>query len=268
MSNTLVVIPTYDERENLGPIVARVRAAVPDASVLVVDDSSPDGTGELADEMATRDAALHVLHRAGKEGLGAAYLHAFDWALERGYDPVVQMDADGSHLPEELPRLLARLEAADASGTTPDVVVGSRWVDGGSVENWPTHRRLVSRMGSAYAHLVLRLPARDATAGYRVFRADALRRIDLADVHSRGYGFQVDVLWHAHRAGLVVAEEPVRFVDREHGASKMSVGIAVEAALRVTGWGLRGWWDALRGRGRPSRRDAVGSVAGGSAGDA
>ncbi|BDZ64874.1 polyprenol monophosphomannose synthase [Agromyces mangrovi Wang et al. 2018] len=242
MTLPLVVIPTYDERDNIGPIIARVRAAVPEASVLVVDDASPDGTGELADEIAATDAAVHVLHRTGKQGLGAAYLAAFDWALERRFDPIVQLDADGSHLPEELPRLLARLEATDASQAAPDLVVGSRWVDGGSVENWPAYRQAISRVGSAYAHLMLRLPARDATAGYRVFRADALRRIDLADVHTRGYGFQVDVLWHAHRAGLVVVEEPVRFVERERGASKMSVGIAVEAAARVTWWAIRAPW--------------------------
>ncbi|GLI27040.1 dolichol-phosphate mannosyltransferase [Agromyces rhizosphaerae] len=242
MTVPLVVIPTYDERDNLGPIIARVRTAVPEASVLVVDDASPDGTGEVADGIASRDDAVHVLHRPGKQGLGAAYLEAFDWALAHGHDPIVQLDADGSHLPEELPRLLARLDRADADQAAPDLVVGSRWVDGGSVENWPVHRQVISRLGSAYAHLVLRLPARDATAGFRVFRADALRAIDLADVHTRGYGFQVDVLWHAHRAGLVVVEEPVRFVERERGASKMSLGIAVEAAARVTWWAIRAPW--------------------------
>ena len=177
MAGTLVVIPTYNERENLADTVARVRAAVPAASVLVVDDSSPDGTGELADELAAADAAVHVLHRTAKDGLGAAYLEAFRWALEQGYDPIVQLDADGSHLPEQLPRLLDELERTDAAGGRADLVIGSRWVPGGSIENWPRHRELLSRWGSAYARRVLRLDTRDATAGYRAFRADALRRI-------------------------------------------------------------------------------------------
>ena len=174
MAGTLVVIPTYNERENLAETVARVRAAVPGASVLVVDDSSPDGTGDLADELAAADAAVHALHRTAKDGLGAAYLEAFGWALERGYDPIVQLDADGSHLPEQLPSLLERLEQPDAAGGLVDLVIGSRWIDGGSIENWPRHRELLSRWGSAYARWMLRLETRDVTAGYRVFRADAI----------------------------------------------------------------------------------------------
>ena len=233
MAGTLVVIPTYNERESVAETVSRVRAAVPEASVLVVDDSSPDGTGELADELAAADAAVHVMHRTTKDGLGAAYLDAFVWALDRGFDPIVQLDADGSHLPEQLPRLLDALD----SGT--DLVIGSRWIPGGSIENWPRHRQWLSRGGSAYARWVLRLPTRDVTAGYRVFRADALRRIRLDDVHTRGYGFQVDMLWHAREAGLTVVEVPVTFVERAHGRSKMSPGIVVEAMLHVTGWGIR-----------------------------
>lgn len=233
MPRPLVVIPTYNERENIVAIVARVRAAVPAASVLVVDDSSPDGTGVLADELAAADASVRVLHRIEKNGLGAAYLDAFAWALAEGFDPIVQMDADGSHLPEQLPRLLGAL-----AGPV-DLVIGSRWIDGGSIENWPRHRQLLSRGGSAYARWALRLPTRDATAGYRAFRAGALRRIRLDDVHTRGYGFQVDMLWHAREAGLTVAEVPVTFVERERGRSKMSAGIVVEAMLRVTGWGIR-----------------------------
>lgn len=233
MAGTLVVIPTYNERESVAETVSRVRAAVPEASVLVVDDSSPDGTGELADELAAADAAVHVMHRTTKDGLGAAYLDAFAWALDRGFDPIVQLDADGSHLPEQLPRLLDALD----SGT--DLVIGSRWIPGGSIENWPRHRQWLSRGGSAYARWVLRLPTRDVTAGYRVFRADALRRIRLDDVHTRGYGFQVDMLWHAREAGLTVVEVPVTFVERAHGRSKMSPGIVVEAMLHVTGWGIR-----------------------------
>jgi glycosyltransferase involved in cell wall biosynthesis len=207
--------------------------------VLVVDDASPDGTGVLADELAAADAAVLTLHRTGKQGLGAAYLAAFEWALERGFDPIVQLDADGSHLPEQLPLLLTALEGTDAAGEPVDVVIGSRWVPGGSIENWPRHRELLSRGGSAYARWMLRLPTRDATAGYRAFRADALRRLHLEDVHTRGYGFQVDMLWHASQAGLTIVEVPVTFVERMHGRSKMSAAIVFEAMLRVTGWGLR-----------------------------
>jgi glycosyltransferase involved in cell wall biosynthesis len=237
MAGTLVVIPTYNERENLADTITRVRTSVPEASVLVVDDASPDGTGALADELAAADAAVHVLHRTAKNGLGAAYLEAFSWALERDFDAVVQLDADGSHLPEELPRLLARLRGMGSEGPA-DLVIGSRWVAGGSIRNWPRHRELLSRWGSAYARWVLRLKTRDATAGYRVFRAEALRRLHLEDVHTRGYGFQVDMLWQAHKAGLTIAEVPVTFVERLRGRSKMTPAIVLEAMVRVTAWGL------------------------------
>ncbi len=238
MSGPLVVIPTYDERENLPGIVARVRAAVPSASVLVVDDDSPDGTGELADELAAADASVHVLHRRGKEGLGAAYLAAFDWALERGFDPMVQLDADGSHLPEQLPALLDALETTDAAGRPADVVIGSRWVPGGSVVNWPRRRVWLSKTGSTYSRWMLRVPVNDVTAGYRVYRAGALRALRLDDVHTKGYGFQVDMTWHAVTAGLRVVEVPVTFVERELGRSKMSAAIVFEAMGRVTAWGI------------------------------
>ncbi|KRC61776.1 dolichol-phosphate mannosyltransferase [Agromyces sp. Root81] len=260
MTRALVVIPTYNERENIAAIVARVRAAVPAASVLVVDDSSPDGTGVLADEIAAADASVQVLHRTEKNGLGAAYLDAFEWALAEGFDPIVQMDADGSHQPEQLARLLDALAGAGTgagagAGTPVDLVIGSRWIDGGSIENWPRRRQWLSRGGSAYARWVLRLPTRDATAGYRAFRADALRRIRLDDVHTRGYGFQVDMLWHAREAGLVVVEVPVTFVERERGRSKMSIGIVMEAMVRVTGWGIR----SRVGRGLPQPASSNGS---------
>ncbi|WP_127792035.1 polyprenol monophosphomannose synthase [Agromyces sp. LHK192] len=246
MPGTLVVIPTFNERENLAAIIGRVRAAAPEASVLVVDDASPDGTGALAEEIAASDASVHVRHRAGKEGLGAAYLDAFAWALDRGYDVIVQMDADGSHRPEDLPGLL---HALDADAATPaDLVIGSRWIDGGRIENWPKRREWLSRGGSAYARRALRVPTRDTTAGYRAFRADALRRMPLDDVHTRGYGFQVDMLWHAHEAGFRVVEVPVTFVEREHGRSKMTIGIVVEAMARVTAWGIRSRF-ARRGTG-------------------
>ncbi|WP_394554062.1 polyprenol monophosphomannose synthase [Agromyces sp. MMS24-JH15] len=258
MPEPLVVIPTYNERDNLASIVARVRQAVPAASVLVVDDASPDGTGLLADELAAADASVHVLHRAGKDGLGAAYLEAFDWALANGYDPVVQMDADGSHRPEELPDLLAALHgpagdvaaAEEGAGeASADLVIGSRRVPGGSIVNWPKHREWLSRGGSAYSRSMLRLPYRDVTAGYRAFSADGLRRMQLEEVHTRGYGFQVDMLMRAHRAGLRIVEVPVTFVERERGDSKMSLGIVLEAMGRVTAWGIASWFGGGRRRG-------------------
>jgi len=233
MAQTLVIIPTYNERDNVGPIVGRVRASVPDADVLVVDDSSPDGTGALADGLAESDAAVHVLHRTSKDGLGAAYLEAFSWALSRGYDRLVQLDADGSHLPEQLPALLAAAESAD-------VVMGSRWIPGGEVKNWPWHRRVLSRGGSIYSRLLLRLQERDVTGGYRVYTAHALERMRLSSVESLGYCFQIDMLLHAVRAGLRVVEVPITFVERTRGSSKMSGGIVIEAMARVTIWGLTG----------------------------
>jgi len=244
MDSTVVIIPTYNERENLERIVARVRVATPDAQVLVVDDNSPDGTGGIATALAEADPAVHVLHRAGKEGLGAAYKAGFTWARERGFVRMVEMDADGSHAPEQLPSLLSAV--ADA-----DVVLGSRWVPGGSVVNWPRRRELISRGGSAYARAVLRLPARDVTGGYRVFTAEALDRLQLDEVHSHGYGFQVDMLWHANRAGLRIVEVPITFTERAYGASKMTSGIVVEAMLRVTWWGICELVDRITGR-RPS----------------
>ena len=244
-----MVIPTYNERAALTPIVARVRRSVPSADVLVVDDGSPDGTGALADELALADPAVHVLHRTEKMGLGAAYKHAYEWALERGYTRIVQLDADGSHQPEQLPALLT---AASMPGAA-DVVVGSRWVDGGAVVNWPKHRELLSRGGSLYSRVMLGLPYRDVTAGYRVFSADALRALHLDDVHSHGYGFQVDMLWHAHRAGLRIVEVPITFVERTEGESKMTGGIVFEAMLRVTAWGLKDLPARVGRRLRPGR---------------
>ncbi|SEB46304.1 dolichol-phosphate mannosyltransferase [Paramicrobacterium humi] len=233
MTATLVLIPTYNERANLAAIVRRVHTAVPDADILIVDDASPDGTGLIADELAASDERVHVLHRPGKQGLGAAYADAFRWGLERDYDRLVEMDADGSHQPEQLPALL------EASRAGADLVLGSRWLPGGGIENWPWHRRLLSRGGSAYARTVLGLPYRDVTGGFRVFTADALRRIRRDDVHSQGYGFQVDMLWHAHRAGLRIVEVPITFIERTQGRSKMTTGIVFEAMWRVTLWGLR-----------------------------
>ncbi len=246
LARVLVVIPTYDEVDNLGPILDRLHAAVPSACALVVDDGSPDGTGRLADERAAADQRVFVLHRTEKNGLGAAYVAGFAWAAEHGFDVVVEMDADGSHAPEQLPRLLAALETAD-------VVLGSRWVDGGEVVNWPRTRELLSRGGNAYTRLALGLPLRDATGGYRAYRREVLDALPLGDVHSQGYCFQVDLAWQAWRAGYRVAEVPITFVERERGESKMSRQIVVEALWRVTWWGLR----SGRSRGRraaPLRR--------------
>jgi dolichol-phosphate mannosyltransferase len=229
-NNVLVMIPTYNERDNVEWIVGRVRRAQPDAHVLVVDDSSPDGTGELADALAAADERVHVLHRPGKQGLGRAYIEAMRWGIARGYGVLVELDADGSHQPEQLGRLL------DVQGA--DLVLGSRWIPGGAVENWPWHRRAISRVGSAYARTVLGLGVRDVTGGYRAFQASALEKLDLDAVHSHGYAFQVDMLARAVRAGLRVVEVPITFVERERGASKMSIGIVAEAMLRVTWWAI------------------------------
>jgi dolichol-phosphate mannosyltransferase len=227
----LVVVPTYQERLNVEAIVARVRTAVPQAAILVVDDDSPDGTGALADALAAGDPCVHVLHRTEREGLGPAYLAGFRWGLDREYAVLVEMDADGSHQPEELPRLLTALGDAD-------LVIGSRWVPGGSVVNWPTRRRLLSQGGNTYVRLALGIDLRDATGGYRAFRRSALETIDLADVASHGYCFQVDLAWRAVLAGLRVVEVPIEFVERARGASKMSGSIVREALWRVTVWGV------------------------------
>lgn len=227
-----VCVPTYDEVGNLEMIVHRIRAAVPHADVLVLDDNSPDGTGELADRLAAADPQVHVLHRPGKEGLGPAYLAGFRWADERGYDAVVEIDADGSHQPEQLPSLLAAAEHAD-------VVVGSRWVPGGSVHNWPLHRRALSVGANTYARLALGIDVRDATAGFRVYRLSALRAMDTHDVASQGYCFQVDLTLRAVDRGLTVVEVPVAFVEREVGTSKMDDAIVREAAVRVGVWGVQ-----------------------------
>ena len=232
-ATTLVIIPTYNEAENVASIVGRVRSSVPAAHILVVDDASPDGTGSLADQLAVSDSAVHVLHRTDKTGLGAAYLEGFGWALSHGYTQLVQLDADGSHRPEQLASLLTAAETAD-------VVLGSRWVPGGAIENWPWHRRALSRGGSFYSRILLRLPQRDATGGYRVYSARALSRMDLSSVDSLGYCFQIEMLLHAVRADLRVVEVPITFVERVRGSSKMSPRIAIEAMARVTLWGVTG----------------------------
>ncbi len=227
----VMVVPTYNEADNLAWIVGRIRRAVPASDVLVVDDGSPDGTGKVAEELATRDPSLSVVHRTAKAGLGAAYLHGFRVALDRGYDVIGEMDADGSHQPEQLPRLLEALEDAD-------LVLGSRWVSGGSVVNWPWTRKALSRGGNLYTRALLGIPVRDATGGFRLFRRGTLERIDLDSVQSVGYCFQADLAWRTVEAGLRVVEVPIEFVERERGESKMSPDIALESLRRITRWGL------------------------------
>ncbi|WP_448060741.1 polyprenol monophosphomannose synthase [Cellulomonas hominis] len=253
----LVVIPTYNERDSLPRAIAALREQVPQADLLVIDDGSPDGTGELAEELAAADAdrsgrrTVHVLHRAGKQGLGTAYVMGFRWALERGYDVVVEMDADGSHRAQDLPAILAR--TADA-----DLVIGSRWVPGGSVVNWPLHRQLLSRGANVYTWLAMGLPLRDATAGFRAYRAETLRSLALEDVASHGYCFQIDMAGRVVGGGGRAVEVPITFVERAEGTSKMSNAIVVEALVKVTVWGAqhraRQVRDGLRrftGRGAP-----------------
>ncbi|MEU8703482.1 polyprenol monophosphomannose synthase [Streptomyces sp. NPDC091387] len=244
LGRTLVIIPTYNEAENIKPIVSRVRAAVPEADILVADDNSPDGTGKLADELAAEDDRVHVLHRQGKEGLGAAYLAGFRWGMEHDYGVLVEMDADGSHQPEELPRLLTALKGAD-------LVLGSRWVPGGRVVNWPKSREMISRGGSTYSRLMLGLRTRDVTGGYRAFRTETLKGIGLDEVASQGYCFQVDLARRAIEAGYHVVEVPITFVDREIGDSKMSRDILVEALWRVTAWGVTTRTNRVLGRRTP-----------------
>jgi dolichol-phosphate mannosyltransferase len=228
----LVIVPTYNERDNLDRILDRLAAAVPAADVLVVDDGSPDGTGDLADARAARDDRVHVLHRAAKSGLGGAYIAGFRWGLDRGYGALVEMDADGSHAPEQLPGLLAGLAGAD-------VVLGSRWVEGGSVVDWPKRREFLSRGGNAYARLALGLPVRDATGGFRVYRREVLAAMELGEIASQGYCFQVDLVVRAWKAGWRVTEVPIRFVERSAGVSKMDRSIVTEALWRITVWGVQ-----------------------------
>jgi dolichol-phosphate mannosyltransferase len=242
----LVIIPTYQERENIEPIVERVLTSVPSAHVLVVDDGSPDGTGKAADAMADEDPRVHVLHRTEKAGLGAAYIAGFDWALDAGYGVLVEMDADGSHAPEQLPRLLAALDEAD-------LVLGSRWVPGGAAVNWPRRRELLSRGGSLYSRMALGIPLRDATGGYRAFRREVLEGIDYAAVASEGYCFQVDLARRAIGGGYRVVEVPITFVERVRGESKMSGAIVREALVKVTQWGVAHRSSQVRGAVRRRR---------------
>ena len=235
--SVLVIIPTFNEVQNLAEIVSRTLAHTPYGHVLVVDDGSPDGTGILADQMALDDARVHTIHRTGKLGLGSAYLAGFQWGIARQYSVLVQMDADGSHPPEALPRMIATLDLSADDGVTPGLVIGSRWVRGGAVVNWPLTRQLLSRGGNAYARIALGIRVRDATAGYRAYRADVLRAVDFASVNSYGYCFQVDLTLRTLASNATIVEVPITFRERERGESKMSRHIVLEAMVKVTTWG-------------------------------
>ncbi|MEY4492918.1 MAG: hypothetical protein RL355_267 [Actinomycetota bacterium] len=231
LGRVLVIVPTYNELENIKLITAGIRSAAPEVDILIADDNSPDGTGRVADELASHDSQIKVLHRSAKNGLGAAYLDAFAWAKNNNYDVVVEMDADGSHRPQDLVAMLIALNNAD-------VVLGSRWVRGGKVVNWPIHREILSRGGNIYTRLCLGIPIKDATGGFRAYRMNALNQMKIDDVQSQGYCFQVDMAWRAMQSGLRVAEVPITFVERQIGESKMSGDIVKEALIRVTQWGI------------------------------
>jgi len=241
---TVIIMPTYNERQNLEIIAGRVRESIPAADLLVVDDNSPDGTGDLADKLAETDQHIQVMHRTEKAGLGRAYVAGFSWALERGYDVIVEMDADGSHRPEDLPRLLTALAGADA-------VIGSRYVPGGTVVNWPKSREFLSRGANIYNRLMLGVSVKDATGGFRAYRAATLRKIDLNNIESAGYCFQIDMTLRVLQAGLKLIEVPITFVERERGKSKMSNAVIREAFFRVAQWGITA---RLHGRSAASPR--------------
>ncbi|MFM5904263.1 MAG: polyprenol monophosphomannose synthase [Microbacteriaceae bacterium] len=230
---TLVILPTYNERANLEGAIAAIFAHCPNVEVLVVDDASPDGTGEVAQNLSRVDHRIHVLNRQAKEGLGRAYLAGFDWGLGKGFEYLVEMDADFSHRAEDLPSLLQ-------AATNADLVLGSRWVRGGAVVNWPVSRLMLSRLGNLYARTMLKSRIQDLTAGFRVIRASALNQIDLKTIAAQGYSFQVELAWRFEVAGLRVVEVPITFVERENGVSKMSSAIVREALWLITRWGILG----------------------------
>lgn len=228
------MVPTYQEADNIGPLLRSVRGAVPDADVLVLDDNSPDGTGKLAEEVADELGSITVLHRSAKEGLGAAYRQGFAWALDRPYDVIVQMDCDLSHDPAELPALIDLVTTAQF-----DCAIGSRYVPGGATPNWPLHRRLLSRYGNRYTATVLALPVHDVTSGFRAYRAPVLRAIHPETTRSNGYAFMSELAQRLTQENCTFTEHPITFVDRAYGTSKMSVAIMVESLTRVTAWGVR-----------------------------
>ena len=236
--SVVVIIPTYNELEALPEAVKSVRAAVPEANILIVDDDSPDGTGAKADALASVDPFVHVMHRQDKSGLGDAYLAGFAWALEHGFDIIVEMDADGSHPADRLGALIGAVSAPTVPGAHyPGLAIGSRWIKGGSVLNWPARRLFLSRGANTYARIALRINVKDSTAGFRAFRAEVLRGIHLEEVSSHGYCFQIDLTLRVLDAGYTVVELPIEFKERETGESKMSKNIVVEAMKNVTVWG-------------------------------
>jgi dolichol-phosphate mannosyltransferase len=230
--NTLVIMPTYNEALNLEHSVVELFAHNPSVKLLIVDDNSPDGTGQIADKLASSDDRITVMHRNEKSGLAGAYKAGFAWGIERGFDHLVEMDADGSHRAVDLPKLLA---------ATPghDLVIGSRWTKGGKVENWPWHRMMLSRWGNVYAQFMLASSTRDMTAGFRVYKASLLQRLDLENLSARGYSFQVEMTRKSEQAKARIIEVPITFIEREHGVSKMSRSIVIEAMLLVTKLGLK-----------------------------
>ena len=239
---TIVVLPTYNERENVAGLLTAVRSTVPDADVLVVDDNSPDGTASLVEEVAAELGQVKLVRRPGKHGLGSAYRDGFTIALDEGYDTIVSMDVDFSHDPATLPDLLRLLDAGA------DAVIGSRYVPGGDTVDWPVHRRLLSRWGNRYTSLVLGLQIRDCTSGYRAYRASALRAIEPASTSAEGYAFLTELVRRLVRSGYRVMETPIVFRDRQYGESKMSGRIVVESMLLVTRWALRDLVSRLRHR--------------------
>ena len=236
MSDALVIVPTYNERESLEAVLDRIVASSPGIDVLVVDDNSPDGTGSIADNYASQNPRVHVLHRDRKAGLGPAYIAGFRWAFDRGYEWVVEIDADGSHDPAVIPTLLGI-----ARGVTADLVLGSRWVTGGRVDGWSVARQVISRVGNSYARLALRSRIMDMTAGFRVIRVEKLRDVHLETIASSGYCFQIEIADRIESVGGTIIEHPITFVEREAGTSKMHLGIVVEALARITGWGVSRW---------------------------
>jgi len=250
----LVVIPTYNEAENVERMLRRVHEALPEAGVLVVDDGSPDGTADLVDAVAEELGDVHVLRRARKAGLGSAYRAGFAWGLANGYEACVEMDADFSHDPGALPGLVAPLSDGH------ELVIGSRYVEGGSIPNWSWSRHLLSWGGNRYATVVLGLGVADSTAGFRAYAATLLRRLDLDRIRAEGYGFQIEMTYRSKQAGASVIETPIRFVDRVAGESKMSSAIVVEALGLVTLWGMGRLWRAITRRGIPSARESTASI--------
>ncbi len=246
----LVIVPTYNEIENLPLILDRIQVSAPDVDVLVVDDGSPDGTGTLADERAASNPRIHVLHRTSKDGLGKAYIAGFHWGLERDYAILVEMDADGSHAPENLPRILGATSVGD-------LVIGSRYVAGGYVVNWPLRRMILSKAANLYARLALGVGLHDITAGYRAYKAEVLRALPLDAIESHGYCFQVDLAWRTVQEGFIVIEVPITFTERAIGASKMSGSIIREALVKITYWGLKQRLAQVTNRVRESRRNPI-----------